>query len=598
MWIVELALRRPHTFIVVAIAIAMFGILSITRMPVDIFPNINVPVVSCIWTYQGMSPYDMENLVTSVTERALTSTVNGIDHIESMSLSGMSIIKIYLHNDAPIGPSVAMVTSVGSAIRRTLPRGISPPYVTASSATDVPVLQLVLTSHKLNEAQLFDIANNIVRSQLATIQGSTIPFPYGGKYRQIMIDLNPDALTAMQLSPTDVITALNVQNVIAPTGTVKMGPTEYIIDMNNMAKSMAELNNFPIKTTDHGTVVFLRDVAQVHDGAQPQLNIVNLNGKRAVLFNILKSGNASTLSVVQRVKAALPRIRQIVPPECNIEILTDQSLFVKACVDEVAQEALTAAGLTALMILALLGSWRSTLIVATSIPLAMLASIIGLNVTGNTINSMTLGGLALAVGMLVDDATVEIENLHRNLAMGKDIITAILDGAKQVATPAMVSTLSICIVFVPLAFLMEPSHSLFVPLGMAVVFAMLASYGLSRTVVPLMCRYLLAHEATGTKPAGTEPGTIRDGVGHSTAADGTQSGTIYDDAEHGTATDGTDEPEMRAERPRPQGSILSFFSSIHKVIDGAFESARNNYSELLRYALDHPFATATLFLFW
>jgi multidrug efflux pump subunit AcrB len=554
MWIVELALRRPHTFIVVAIAIAMFGVLSLLRMPVDIFPNINVPIVSCIWTYWGMSPYNMENLVTWVTERALTSTVNGIDHIESMSLNGMSIIKVYLHTNTPIGPSVAMVTSVGSAIIRTLPRGISPPYVTASSATDVPVLQLVLTSNTLNEAKLFDIANNVVRSQLATIQGATIPFPYGGKYRQVMIDLHPNALTAMQLSPTDVISALDAQNVIAPTGTAKMGPYEYVIDMNNMARSIDELNNFPIKTTKHGTVVFLRDVGQAHDGAQPQLNIVNLNGKRAVLFNVLKSGNASTMSVVQRCKAALPRIRTIVPPECKIEVLTDQSIFVEGCVDEVAHEAITAAALTAVMILALLGSWRSTLIVATSIPLAMLASIIGLAITGNTINSMTLGGLALAVGMLVDDATVEIENLHRNLAMGKDIVTAILDGARQVATPAFVSTLSICIVFVPLAFLQEPSHSLFVPLGLAVVFAMAASYGLSRTVVPLMCRYLLAHEVHGTKSDGVEHGTRR------------------------------------------PSAILAFFSSIHNAIDGAFESARDYYTGLLRYALEHPIGTMALFI--
>ncbi|MGH9548866.1 MAG: efflux RND transporter permease subunit, partial [Terriglobales bacterium] len=439
MWIVELALRRPHTFIVVAIAIAIFGVLSIKQMPVDIFPNINEPIVSCIWTYQGMSPFDMENLVTSITERALTSTVNGIDHIESMSLSGMSIIKVFLHQETPVGESVAMVTSVGSAIRRQLPRGISPPFVTASSATDVPVLQLILNSKTLSEAKLFDIANNLIRSQLATVQGAKIPFPYGGKYRQVMVDLRPGALSATQLSPSDVVSAINNQNVIGPVGTAKLGSTEYIVNMNNMAGKIDDLNNIPVKSVNGG-VVYLKDVGYAHDGSQPQLNIVNLDGHRAVLFNILKNGSASTLDVVNRVKAALPRIKAIVPAACNIAILADQSVFVKECVSEVVREACTAAGLTALMILALLGSWRSTLIVATSIPLAILASLIGLHITGQTINSMTLGGLALAVGMLVDDATVEIENLHRNLAMGKDITRAILDGAEQVALPALVST--------------------------------------------------------------------------------------------------------------------------------------------------------------
>ena len=302
MWIVELALRRPHTFIVVAIVIAMFGIISVLHMPIDIFPDINVPVVSCIWTYAGMSPVDMENLVTSITERALTTTVNGIAHMESVSLSGMSIIKLYLHQDVPIGPSVATVTSVGSAIRRQLPRGINPPFVTSASATDVPVLQLVLTSDTLSEARLFDIANNLVRSQLATIQGAITPFPYGGKYRQVMVDLNQEQLSALQLSPADVVTALNDQNVIAPTGTVKFGSSEYQIEMNNMAKSIDELNWMPIKVIN-GAVVYVKDVAQVHDGYQPQLNIVNINGKRAVLFNILKAGNASTLSVVTRAKS-------------------------------------------------------------------------------------------------------------------------------------------------------------------------------------------------------------------------------------------------------------------------------------------------------
>ncbi|HEY9773722.1 MAG TPA: efflux RND transporter permease subunit [Planktothrix sp.] len=546
MWIVELALRRPHTFIVMAIAIAMFGILSIINMPIDIFPRVNVPIVSCVWTYTGMSPTDMELLISTVTERALTSTVNGIEHMESMSVNGMSIIKVYLHQNTPVGEAVAMVSSVGNAVRKQLPRGISPPFVTASSATDVPVLQLILRSDTLTEAKLFDIANNILRSQLATIQGATVPFPYGGKYRQVMVDLDQSALSALQLSSADVVTAVNNQNVIDPMGTAKMGSTEYVITLNSMAAKIDDLNHIPIKMIK-GTVVFLGDVAQVHDGAQPQLNVVNLNGQHAVLFNVLKSGNASTLSVVAGAKKLLPKLRAIVPKGCEIDILTDQSIFVKNCVEEVASEAATAAGLTALMILALLGSWRSTLIVATSIPLAILAAMIGLDITGNTINSMTLGGLALAVGMLVDDATVAIENLHRHLAMGEEMETAILTSSNEVALPALVSTLAICIVFVPVVFLIEPSKSLFVPLGLSVILAMIASYGLSRTVVPLMCKYLLAHEGHG-----------------------------------GTSI--------------PPYSVRGFFIRVHNAIERTFESMREKYANLLAVALANPRGTVILFL--
>jgi multidrug efflux pump subunit AcrB len=545
MWIVELALKRPHTFIVLAIAIALFGTLSILRVPIDIFPEIDIPVVSCVFTYTGMAPFQMENLVTTVTERALTSTINGISRMESVSLSGMSIVKIYLVKGTNMGQAVAMVTSVGTAILRTLPRGISPPFVTASSATDVPVLQLGLTSDTLNEAQLFDIANNFVRSQLATVPGTIIPFPYGGKYRQIMIDLDSNHLTSYGLSAYDVMQAVKNQNVIDPTGTIKMGPYEYVAVLNDIPETIDELNNVPIKS-ENGNVIFLKDIAQAHDGYQPQLNVVNENGHRGVLINILKAGNASTLTVVDNVKKLLPRLRTIVPPECKISILTDQSTFVRECVGEVVREAVIAAGLTALMMLALLGSWRSTLIVATSIPLAMLASIICLNITGQTINSMTLGGLALAVGMLVDDATVAIENLHSNLAMGKDIVKAILDGAEQVALPALVSTLSICIVFVPVLFLTEPARSLFVPLGMAVVFAMLASYGLSRTLVPLMSKYLLAHEAPGDSP-----------------------------------------------KPPARKNI---FSKMHNVIETNFDNARKQYSRGLSWVLDNPLPGAALFL--
>jgi multidrug efflux pump subunit AcrB len=550
MWIVQLALNRPHTIIAAAITVVIFGIISLHKMAIDIFPVINIPIVSVAWTYTGMSPYFMENIVTSVTERALTSTVNGIKRMESISVSGISVIKLYLNEGIDVGEDVAMATSVGAALLRQMPKGINPPFVTASSATDVPVLQLGIISDSISEAKLFDIANNLLRSQLATVQGTKIPFPYGGKYRQIVVDLDPKALYAYGLSADSIVNVLKNQNVIAPTGTIKMGSSEYIINLNNLPAKLEELNTIPVKT-QNGAVVFMKDVANVHDGYQPQLNIVNINGKRAVLFNILKNADASTLTVVNRIKQELPRLRSIVPPECHINVISDQSDFVRECVAEVAREAAIAAGLTALMILALLGSWRSTLIVATSIPLAMMAAFICLDITGQTINSMTLGGLALAVGMLVDDATVTIENMHSNLAMGKDIVTAILDGAQQVAMPALVSTLSICIVFVPVFLLTEPSRSLFVPLGMAVTFAMLASYALSRTMVPLMAKYLLAKEHHGTSGTGS--------------------------AEHG-AQGSTEHAATK----------MGFFASIHKFIDGNFEAARDHYQRALSWLLKHP----------
>jgi multidrug efflux pump subunit AcrB len=552
-----------------ALAILIFGFLSIKQMAVDIFPIIDVPIVSAVYTYTGMSPYNIENLITTVTERWLTSTVNGIEKIESTSISGMSIIKVFLHKGTDIGEAVAMVTAMGNAVLEYLPPAITPPFVTVSSATDVPVIQLGIGSKILSEAELFDIANNFVRNQLATIQGATIPFPYGGKYRQVMVDLDPSALVALGVSANDVVTAINSQNIIAPSGTAKLGPYEYIMTLNNIPNKIDELNHIPVKSVK-GAVVFVKDVANVHDGYQPQLNVVNQDGRRAVLFNILKNGTASTLKVVEDLKAALPKIQSIVPPACKIEVLTDQSIFVKECVADVVKEAVTAAGLTALMMLALLGSWRSTLIVATSIPLAMLCSVIGLHICGQTINSMTLGGLALAVGMLVDDATVEVENVHRNMAMGKDIVRAILDGAQQVAMPALVSTLSICIVFVPVVFLTEPSRSLFVPLGMAVAFAMLASYGLSRTIVPLMSKALLAHEHSHEhKP---------ERVGEN--ASDTASGASFSNVKQASFA----------------SILLAPFSAIHKVIDGGFEALRLVYKHTLDQALDHPYFAVSGFL--
>jgi multidrug efflux pump subunit AcrB len=537
-WIVELALKRPHTFIVMAIAIFLFGVLSIMQMAVDIFPPIDVPIVSCVWTYTGMSPYNVENLITTVTERWLTSTVNGIEHVESSSLSGMAIIKVYLYKGTDIGEAVAMMTSVGNAVIDYLPPGITPPFITVTSATDVPVLQLGINSKTMSEAQLFDTANNFVRTQLATIQGATVPFPYGGKYKEVLVDLDARALVATGLSATDVVNAINTQSIIAPSGTAKMGTYEYIMTLNNIPSAIEKLNAIPVKA-QNGAVVFVGDVAHVHDGFQPQINIINQDGRRAVLFNVLRNGTASTMAVVNRLKKLLPVVQAIVPPACKISILSDQSIFVKECVQDVIQEACTAAGLTAIMMLALLGSWRSTLIVATSIPLAMLCSVIGLHIMGATINSMTLGGLALAVGMLVDDATVEIENVHRNLDMGKEITQAILDGAQQVALPAMVSTLAICIVFVPVLFLTEPSRSLFLPLGAAVVFAMLSSYGLSRTIVPLMSRKLLGQEH-----------------------------------------------EMKKHPDKNKKPTI--FGKIHDAIDYVFEGARDIYKGLLATCLEAP----------
>jgi multidrug efflux pump subunit AcrB len=546
MWIVRLALTKPHTFVVMAISIFLFGLVSLSQMAIDIFPTIDVPIVSCVWTYTGMSPKNVEDLVTTVSERALASTVAGIDHMESMSLNGMSVIKIFLHKGASIAGALASATSTSSASLRSMPPNMSPPFVVQSSATDVPILQLVVGSKTLGEAQLFDLANQFIRSQLAVVQGTTIPFPNGGKYRQVCVDLNTKALYGYGLTATDVVNAVNTSSIIAPSGTAKMGNSEYVITLNNMPHVIDLLNNTPIKH-EKGATVFVKDVAFVHDGFQPQLNIVNINGHRGVIMNILKSGAASTLVVVNRIKAVLPSVQAILPPAAKLEILTDQSKFVQECVDEVAFEVVNAACLTALFMLAILGSWRSTLIVITSIPLAILSAIIGLHITGNTINSMTLGGLALAVGMLVDDATVEIENVHRQMAMGKNIVKAILDGAAEVATPAFVSTISICIVFLPVFLLSEPSRSLFVPLGMTVCFAMMASYGLSRTIVPLMSRALFGAEEHkgGESEGGEKPG---------------------------------------------------FFRSIHLFIDANFNRARDSYHQGLDWALAHRPIVIALFL--
>src|SRR3954462_14472274 len=490
MWIVRIALNRPYTFVVLALLIVMVGPLTIARTPTDIFPNIDIPVVTVVWNYGGLSADEMSNRIVSIYERNLTTTVNDIEHVESQSLRGIPVVKVFFQPGAKIDLAVAQVTASAQSQLRQLPPGTQPPFILTYNASTVPVLQLALSGKKLSEQQLFDIAVNFLRTQLAGVQGAQIPYPYGGKQPQIQVDLRPEALQAQHLSPADVVNAISAQNLILPAGTQKIGSTEYDVDMNASPKTVEELNDLPIRTVG-GSTIYIHDVAHVRNGYPPQTNIVRVNGSRAALLTIKKVGNASTLDIIRNIKAALPRIQAGLPPELDIKPLADQSLFVKASITGVLREALIAACLTALMILVFLGSWRSTVIIAASIPLSILSSIIVLSALGETINIMTLGGLALAVGMLVDDATVAIENINWHLEQGKDLETAILEGADQIAVPAFVSTICICIVFVPMFFLSGVARYLFVPLAEAVVFAMLASYVLSRTLVPTMAKYLL-----------------------------------------------------------------------------------------------------------
>src|SRR5476651_1556671 len=490
MWIVRVALKRPYTFVVLALLILMVGPLTIARTPTDIFPNIDIPVVTVVWNYGGLSADEMANRIVSIYERNLTTTVNDIEHIESQSLRGIAVIKVFFQPGAKVDLAVAQVTASAQSQLRQLPPGTQPPFILTYNASTVPVLQLALSGNKLSEQQLFDIAVNFLRTQLASVQGAQIPYPYGGKQPQVQVDLIPEAMQATHITPADVVNAISVQNLILPAGTQKLGSTEYDVDINSSPKTIEELNDLPIRTADSNTI-YVHDVAHVRDGFPPQTNIVRVDGSRAALLTIQKVGNASTLDIINNVKKALPRIAASLPPELEIKPLADQSVFVEASISGVLREALVAACLTALMILVFLGSWRSTVVIAVSIPLSILSSIIVLSALGETINIMTLGGLALAVGMLVDDATVEIENINRNLAQGKPTEEAILDGAQQIAVPALVSTLCICIVFVPMFFLTGVARYLFVPLAEAVVFAMLASYLLSRTLVPTMAKFLL-----------------------------------------------------------------------------------------------------------
>jgi multidrug efflux pump subunit AcrB len=500
MWLVRLALKRPYTFVVMSLLIAILGVVTILRMPTDIFPDIDIPVISVVWGYPGMSPQEMETRIVSNYERALTTTVNDIEHIESQTLTGISVIKIFFQPGAKIEAATAQVTAISQTAVRTAPPGTTPPFIIRYSAANVPILQLALESDSLNEQQLFDYATNFIRADIATIQGAQLPWPYGGKQREVMIDIDPRRLFAWDLSPRDVQSAISAQNIIVPTGSAKIGGNEYPIALNSSPELLEQIAAIPVKVV-RGTTVYARDVAGVRDGYAPQTNIVHVEGKKSVLMSVLKQGSTSTLDIVDGIRRMLPTTLARLPKELKVTPLFDQSVFVRASVLGVLKEAAIAAGLTALMLLVFLGSWRSTLIVIISIPLSILVSIIVLWLLGQTLNVMTLGGMALAVGILVDDATVEIENVQRHMAHKKPIVRAILDGAAEIATPAFVSTICISIVFVPVAFISGSAKSLFVPLAMAVVFAMLTSYFLSRTLVPTMMRYLLRHDPEHAQPA-------------------------------------------------------------------------------------------------
>ena len=496
MWIVRLALRRPYTFVVMSILILIMGGLAIVRTPTDIFPTIDIPVVSIIWSFNGLVPEDMSDRIVSITERTLTTTVDNIEHVESQSLNGIAVVKVFLQPTANIQRGIAQITAVSQTQLRQLPAGSTPPLILAYSASSVPVLQLALSGQNLSEQELNDYGLNFIRTQLITVPGASVPYPYGGKQRQVQVDLNTTALQSKGLSALDVVNAISVQNLILPTGTSKIGSKEYDVSIPNAApQTIADLNRIPIKTIG-GTTIYVKDVAWVRDGFPPQTNIVRVNGQRSVLLTIQKAGDASTLDVIAGIKSLLPQIKATVPAALQITPLADQSIFVRSAISGVVRETLIAACLTAFMILTFLGSWRSTVIIATSIPLAILTSIIALSAIGQTINIMTLGGLALAVGILVDDATVEVENINRNREAepDKDMDEVVLDSASQIATPAFVSTLSICIVFAPMFLLSGVARYLFVPLAESVVFAMLASYFLSRTIVPTMAKYLLRGE--------------------------------------------------------------------------------------------------------
>jgi len=540
MWIVRLALRRPYTFVVVAVLIAILGGAAIVTMPVDIFPYIDIPVVSVVWTYAGLPPEEMEKRMVTIFERAMTTTVNDIEHIESQSYSGVSVTRVYFQPKAKVELALSQVTAIAQTLLRIFPPGTTPPSIIKYDASSVPIIQLGLGSKTLSEQELYDLGQNFIRTQLATIQGAAVPSPFGGKSRSVMVDINPELLFSRGLTPIDVSNALGNQNLILPAGDVKIGDKDYQVKVNSSPRVLADLNNMPIKVVN-GATVYLGDVAQVHDGYAVQTSIVRTNGTRGALLTVLRNGQASTLAVVNNVKKALPKILATVPPALQVRQFFDQSIFVRAAINGVVREAVTAAFLTGMMILVFLGSWRSTVIVCISIPLSILVSLIVLSLTGHTINVMTLGGMALAVGILVDDATVEIENTHRNMAMKKPLVRAVLDGAQQIAAPAFVSTLCICIVFVPVLMLTGAAKYLFTPMALAVVYAMMASYLLSRTLIPTMVHYLLKQEVK-----------------------------LYAQGEHGETAGG-------------KGPIWK----AHYIFNRRFELMRSSYTSLLHWALDH-----------
>ena len=500
MWIVALALRRPYTFVVMALVIILLTPITILRTPTDIFPDIDIPVVSVVWFYTGMSPQDMADRIVANSERGITTTVNDIEHMESQSVYGLGVIKVFFRPGTNVQGAIAQITAIGQTTVRGLPPGTTPPLIISYSASTTPIIQLGLSSKTLPEQQLFDLGQNFLRNFLATVPGAATPYPYGGKLRQIQVDLDLPKLQSYGLSPNDIVNAVNAQNLILPTGTIKLGPLEYNVEMNGTPQTIAELNDLPVKTVN-GSTLYMRDVAHIRDGFAPQTNIVRQDGNRGALMSIYKNGSASTLQIVAGIKNIVAQASQSLPPELKVTALFDQSLFVRASIQGVLREGLIAAALTAVMILVFLGDWRPTIVISISIPLSIFVSIIVLSAIGQTINIMTLGGLALAVGILVDDATVEIENIERNLAMGKEMRQAILDGAQQIAVPAFVSTLSICIVFVPMFFLAGVAKFLFVPLAEAVSFAMLASYLLSRTLIPTLVMYIMrGHEHRAEAP--------------------------------------------------------------------------------------------------
>jgi CzcA family heavy metal efflux pump len=547
MWIVRIALDRPYTFVVVALLLLIFGPLTIATTPKDIFPTIGIPVVSTIWSFSGLPPEDMADRITAGYERAVTTTVNDIEHLESQSLTGIAVSKAFFQPAVNVDMAVSQITAIAQTVLRGMPPGTTPPLVVSYNASSVPVIQIALSSAQLSEQELYDIGNNFIRTQLATVQGAALPFPYGGKTRQIEVDLNQQKLQALGLSAQDVNTAIGNQNLIIPAGTEKMGQFEYNVKLNATPDVATDLNNAPIKYVG-GTPIYIRDVAHVRDGFAPQTNIVHMDGHRALLMTILKTGNASTLDIIQRVREAVDKIRPSLPEALDLQFIGDQSVFVRAAIDGVVREGCIAAALTGVMILLFLGSWRSTVIILVSIPLSVLASIICLSMLGQTINIMTLGGLALAVGILVDDATVAIENINWHLEHGKEVVEAVLDGAEQIAIPALVSTLCICIVFVPMFFLSGVAKFLFVPMAEAVIFAMLASYFLSRTLIPTMAKFILKpHEEHFSE-------------------------------EH---------PEVKPTNP---------FTRIAFAFERAFEAFRHRYQKALHTALDHRGIFITVFM--